>query len=431
MAQQIINVGLTPNSGTGDPIRTSFQKANANFTELYNQSQGQSVPGVYYVTKAGNDSNSGASLTESFLTIKAATAAAGAYIVLNPGSKVTIFVKTGSYTENNPVLFPAGVTLWGDDLRSVSILPQNATQDIFHLNNACYIAGVTFRGHLSPAAAVAFPTAGAGVITTSPYVQNCSSITTTGCGMRIDGSLAQGSKSMVSDAYTQINEGGIGVHLLNQGYAQLVSIFTVCCSEGILCEDGSTCSVSNSNTSFGTYGLVASGKVSFNNPGLTNGASQIGTQIALKNLAQRPNINQAISFDNGVTLNDIWDVTPLVAGACTVTLAQNVLIPITNNSPCIFFIRSSINASSHTFEYVGTGTTLATAFPAAGAIAIPANQVVTIDGGAVVYTSTDERGDFKVGDQLTINGANGTITGATFDKSLFAVMTPYILALEG
>jgi hypothetical protein len=35
MAQQIINVGTLPNDGTGDPLRTSQQKANANFTELY------------------------------------------------------------------------------------------------------------------------------------------------------------------------------------------------------------------------------------------------------------------------------------------------------------------------------------------------------------------------------------------------------------
>ena len=431
MAKQTINVGSSPNDGTGDPIRTSFQKVNANFTELYSQGLGQAVPGVYYVTTDGNDSNTGTTLSDAFLTIKAAAAAAGAYTTTNPNYKVTIFVKTGSYTENNPVVFPAGVTLWGDDLRSVSVLPQNPTQDIFHVNNACYIAGVTFRGHLSPAAAVAFPTAGAGVITTSPYVQNCSSITTTGCGMRIDGNLAQGNKSMVSDAYTQINEGGIGIHLLNQAQAQLVSIFTVCCSQGILCESGAYCSVTNSNTSFGTYGLVSSGKVSVDNPGLTNGVDQIGNQIVLKNLSQRPNINQSISFDNGVTLNDIWDVTPLVAGTCTVTLAQEILLPLTDNSPCVFFIRSQINASSHTFEYVGTGTTLATSFPGAGGVAVPANQVVTIDGGAVVYTATDERGDFKVGDQLTINGSNGTISGATFDKSLFAVMTPYILALEG
>lgn len=35
MAQQIINVGALPNDGTGDPLRVAYQKANANFTELY------------------------------------------------------------------------------------------------------------------------------------------------------------------------------------------------------------------------------------------------------------------------------------------------------------------------------------------------------------------------------------------------------------
>ena len=31
MAKQTINVGSSPNDGTGDPIRTSFQKVNDNF----------------------------------------------------------------------------------------------------------------------------------------------------------------------------------------------------------------------------------------------------------------------------------------------------------------------------------------------------------------------------------------------------------------
>lgn len=35
MPQQIINIGALPNDGTGDPLRTAFTKANANFTELY------------------------------------------------------------------------------------------------------------------------------------------------------------------------------------------------------------------------------------------------------------------------------------------------------------------------------------------------------------------------------------------------------------
>lgn len=36
MAKQIINVGTSANDGTGDTLRASQVKANANFTELYN-----------------------------------------------------------------------------------------------------------------------------------------------------------------------------------------------------------------------------------------------------------------------------------------------------------------------------------------------------------------------------------------------------------
>jgi len=431
MAQQIINVGLAPNDGLGDPIRTSFQKTNANFTELYNQASGQSSPGIFYVTPDGSDTNNGQTISSAFATIKKATEAANLYIIANPGYKVTIFVKTGTYYENNPVVFPAGTTLVGDNLRSVSVYPDNPTLDIFQVNNACYVWGVTFRGHLSPAAAVAYPSTGAGLITTSPYVQNCSSITTTGCGMRVNGGLASGLKSMVVDAFTQINQGGLGIHILNEGYAQLVSVFTICCSTGILVESGGTCSITNSNTSFGDYGLVADGALPYINPGLSDGVDQSGSIINLKGLAEKPTVNQSISFDDGITVNDIWEVSDLVGDTCTVTVAIPYLIAIPDNTPCVFRVRSVINASGHTFEYVGTGTDLITALPQAGGVPNPANQVVKLNNGQVIYTSTDQRGDFKVGDNLTINGSTGTISGDTFDKSLFAVMTPYILAIEG
>ena len=35
MAQQNINIGTNANDGTGDPLRTAFNKINANFSELY------------------------------------------------------------------------------------------------------------------------------------------------------------------------------------------------------------------------------------------------------------------------------------------------------------------------------------------------------------------------------------------------------------
>ena len=39
MAQQTINIGTTANDGTGDPLRTAFDKVNDNYTELYNDMQ--------------------------------------------------------------------------------------------------------------------------------------------------------------------------------------------------------------------------------------------------------------------------------------------------------------------------------------------------------------------------------------------------------
>jgi hypothetical protein len=246
MSQQVINTGSSPNSGNGDPLRTAWTKANENFTELYNSAAGLATD-VLYVSKSGNDGNNGTTLATAFLTIARAVQEANTIVSNTPTAKPCIFVKSGAYTESNPVTFGPNVTLWGDNLRSVSVLPSNPANDIFQLSNACYVAGVTFRGHVAPTAAVSFAPGGQ-LITTSPYVQNCSSITTTGAGMRIDGSLTTGLKSMVVDAYTQVNQGGIGIEILNQGYAQLVSVFTVCCSYGILCQSGGTCSITNSNT---------------------------------------------------------------------------------------------------------------------------------------------------------------------------------------
>lgn len=35
MTQQTVNVGTTPNSGGGDPLRDAMVKINENFTEVY------------------------------------------------------------------------------------------------------------------------------------------------------------------------------------------------------------------------------------------------------------------------------------------------------------------------------------------------------------------------------------------------------------
>ncbi len=37
MTQQVINIGTTANDGSGDPLRTAFNKINSNFTEIYSK----------------------------------------------------------------------------------------------------------------------------------------------------------------------------------------------------------------------------------------------------------------------------------------------------------------------------------------------------------------------------------------------------------
>lgn len=50
MAKQIVNIGTVPNDGTGDPLRSSFEKVNSNFDELYGQTGfGSYVDGIYTV----------------------------------------------------------------------------------------------------------------------------------------------------------------------------------------------------------------------------------------------------------------------------------------------------------------------------------------------------------------------------------------------
>jgi hypothetical protein len=48
MSRQTINVGTSPNDGTGDSLRTSFTKCNSNFQELY----GNILPNITTVTSS-------------------------------------------------------------------------------------------------------------------------------------------------------------------------------------------------------------------------------------------------------------------------------------------------------------------------------------------------------------------------------------------
>jgi hypothetical protein len=85
--------------------------------------------------------------------------------------------------------------------------------------------------------------------------------------------------------------------------------------------------------------------------------------------------------------------------------------------------------SSHSFEWVGSGNNINTAKPALGGVVVPENEVVKLNGGEVVYTSTDQAGNFKIGDGVVVNQLTGTISGRAFSQSLLNTVTPLIIAL--
>ena len=470
-----------------------------------------SAPNVFYVAKDGDDSNNGTSIDNAKLTIASAVG------VAQSGSVIKVL--SGNYVESNPIVVPAFVAIVGDDLRSVKVLPSNTTQDLFHVNKGCKLANMTFSGHVHPSAAVAFPNAGAtnvgGGKWKGPYIQNCTSDTTTGTGIRVDGNKAVKTKSMNVDAFTQYNQGGVGVAVTNEGYAQLVSVFTICCNEAITVHKGGQADVANSNCSFGTFGLIADGVSNEQFTGIVTASGAAGQDNIVVNVGAvttRPYDGQVVYFDqlyksvesititNGgsgytstpsVTITSptgpngevatafatieggkvteidiissgsqytetatitisapdsgttatatavmadtyytINSATPIVSGITTLTLAENLLNTVGVASTAYFFQQSKIIASSHTFEYIGAGNNITSATPKRGGVTIQANEVKSQNGGRVIYTSTDQAGNFRIGDDLQINQSTGTISGRAFSKSLFSEMTPFILALS-
>ncbi len=505
-----VQIGGTFLDSSGEVGLAKSILAASETGELVWVGAGASVTNIIHVNEDGNDGFDGFTLKTAKRTIGAAVTMA------NTGDIIQI--AAGSYTEDNPVVIPNNVTLDGDDLRQTQITPSNVGVDLFHVKNGVLIQNLSFVGAANTGAVIAFPSDGsAGIITQSPYVRNCTNFIPNSQGLKVDGSHAEGLKSMNVDSYTQYNQGGIGVTISNNAYAQLVSIFTICNVTGITAVSGAQCDVNNSNASFGTRGLVASGVGTVNQTGAVAAVGVVDDNtITVGSLTSRPFTGQAfylgelfnnvrsISVTNTgsgytssnpplVTIADptgpggtgaegvavisgfgsvtsvevtatgsqyraapsisiaaptsgvtatasatmapvyytINSATPVTAGISTITIDQTLPNAVGIGSTVPFAKQSLILASSYTFEHVGSGININTARPSKGGVSIPENQAISEEGGKVVYTSTDERGNLKVGDNFTINQQTGDITGDAFKKSIQSQLTPLIIALGG
>ena len=524
---------------------------------------------LIWVSKYGNDDNGGKTEGDAKLTIGAACE------IAEPGD--TIMVRSGVYYENNPIGLRTDVSVSGQDLRLVTVVPKNLGKDVFHVRRGCLIENMNFTcetGESNPGGgALAFPPTITDIVSgksygavsgytapgpategpsgrwRSPYVRNCTNFMPLSIGMKIDGNHAVSStigadlKCMVCDSFTQYNEAGIGVSITNNGYAQLVSIFTINCDKAIYVDSGGQCDLTNSNSSFGNFGLVAVGLGATEFTGKVNTTTSAETDIVVfKDVSdgiqiRRPYDGQALWFKinlanydtgqtgiitgplqqlsnieiinnisgysptsppdiiiydnnnnneaplgpegivaqlsptisdsgeiiavdiigsgrnylssqdmkvkiNGVPTNDLVAVmepiyytiseatSPTASGITTVILNQFVPYIIYEDDDIEMRRISRILTSGHSFEYIGTGTDINTSTPLKGAVPIKENEIVALNGGQIPFTSTDQKGNFNIGEGIQVDQTTATIRGRDFNKAIQAQVTPLILALR-
>ena len=187
---------------------------------------------------------------------------------------------TRSYTDNITLYIPGAYKTRLAIRYYVNSIIGSQEEDMYYLRNGTGLRLQTLdglQGDLGPANAygTSRPTAGAyasldpgwgpddervWITARSPYVQNLTTFGYAATGQRIDGALHNGGNdSIVSNDFTQVISDGIGAHILNNGRAELVSVFTYYSHIGYLAETGGRVRATNGNNSYGDFGSVAEG----------------------------------------------------------------------------------------------------------------------------------------------------------------------------
>ena len=467
---------------------------------------------VYYVAPHGVDQiTSGSNMSTPFASIKYACSLA------EEGS--TIFVKTGTYTEQLPITVPPHVAIVGDNQRTVNVQPKTGLSDdgvtansqstMFKMSNGSILNKMTFKGMTGwvpgstpknittstiKGVVVGFNPASP-IITKSPYVLECAFIGTGAIGALIDGTVhSTGAKTMIFHGYTIINDNGVGYWVKDEGKAEIVSCFTYYNYFGYIATGGGFIRALNGNNSYGTWGAVSQGygssetavtgalvgqQLNFVYQGGTinegdtfttsNGATGIVTNVQysanklyVRNTTGTFALGHTIAFQNGgvgtvsagalenqkgfvLVLNNLT-AAPKPGQSIQITgdtysyVIQSIQGTYVNSSSIIAVILaqekpsgsvsgtsitlrskySQIRLTGHDFLSIGTGGVTTTNYPGEPTqAAAQGNETEEVFPGRVFYVSTDQDGNFRVGEYFRIDQATGraTLNANAFDLS--------------
>ena len=309
--------------------------------------------GIIWVDVNGDDNNVGDHPLGAVQTISEALSRAEA----SGEQPFTVFVKAGEYQEALPLVVPNNVSVIGEDIRNVIVTPDTSSQseDVFHLNDNTTITNVTVKNHYYDSVnntGYAFRYAPNAVMSTrSPYIQNVTVITQeTNPG---DGDAGRG-------AWIDGAE-------LNAASPRATMLFHSCTfispnADVINMTNGVRVEWLNSFTYFANRGLYA-----FN--GVTGRTSLDGSTVIY-----------------GAELRSI--------GSANVYGTYGA---VADGSDTLMYL------IQHNFAYIGAGTDRTNDLD----LVVQANEVVELNSGQIHYVSTDQVGNFRVGDNFFVNFETG------------------------
>ena len=402
---------------------------------------------IYYVAENGDDFHTGTHQQDPFATVK--------YALSQATSGDTVHIYPGVYEEAFPLTVPAGVTVKGQGLRSVKIVPTVATQDLdaFLLNGETTIEDITvadFYYNSGNDTGYAFRFASGFTVTSrSPYIKNVTVITKgsvtsvgdprgfdqgdAGKGALVDGSVATASSreaAMLFHSATFITPGVDALTATNGARIEWLNSFTYFANRSIYAYDSSA-------------GLYGDGKTRIRLSGLTGTAPASGQTVTFTStdnstvvgpLDIDDVINNDVILVDGKNTNLLdFDTTPAsitFSGGGSATTIEN--LDLRDFGAEIRLIGSAsiygneglvgdgpgvlMYAIGHNLAYIGNGKSVDND----PNTVIQANEVIETNDAQIRYNSVDHKGDFRVGDLFYVNQETGS---ASFSVSDFIINT--------
>jgi hypothetical protein len=309
---------------------------------------------IFYVSTLGSDTNVGDHQHGAFRTLKHALAQSDG----STAGPISIHIYPGEYEEEFPLTVPSHVDITGEDLRNTIIKPTLATQNnsTFYIEDDVTIENITIKDFYN---GYAFQFTPNGLVNTrSPYIRNVTVIT--------KGSVTS------ADDLRGFNQGDAGKGALIDGAVldsaslEASMLFHSCTfiTPGVDCikmTNGVRVEWLNSFTYFANRGLYA-----------TQGASgKLMPDASIRYGAEVRSIGSANVYGNYGVVAD---------GANTL----------------LYLI-------SHNFAYIGSGKDVSND----NTLAVQSQEISEINSGSVVYTSTDQKGNFRVGDNFFVDFDTG------------------------